>query len=412
MRKKLALIESVGLAFGNQYANHFALTARVIGEISIEQLRAALVKVCQRHLFLAARVVTTDDGSWYETDGVADIAIIPFTGEWTDKIVEELPRRFDNAMEPQLSVLLGTGAEFTDLVVILDHAIADGLSGAYLLRDILHYIANPDEVVIPLDVVPPFENILPPVDLSQIERASLPPPVQNSKADSPPPRTLFVVAWSLTEVQTSALVACCRQQGVTVHAALCAAFLSVSARLDSSGSTRRSVSSPVSVRERLVRPVSEQIGTYINSGVRTYLDCTPGRDFWDMARDVKSSLLNTTSDENVFKPIYEFHEMIKSFALSDATFDFTEAPPRAEYDFSITNLGRLDFPVTYGALTLQAIYGPVLNSVIDETIVGVATVGGKLTFSLVSRPSMMSRSTAENIRDRVNHTLADVIGWE
>src|SRR5258708_17311184 len=101
--------------------------------------------------------------------------------------------------------------------------------------------------------------------------------------------------------------------------------------------------------------------------------------------------------------------MIKSFALSDATFDFTEAPPRAEYDFSITNLGRLDFPVTYGALTLQAIYGPVINSVIDETIVGVPTVGGKLTFSLVSRPRMMSRSTTDTILDRINRTPTDVL---
>jgi hypothetical protein len=285
--------------------------------------------------------------------------------------------------------------------------LLDGLSGAYLTRDILHYLAHPDEAVTPLEVLPPLEELLPPVDYAQIEGDFLAPPEKELKPElerQPRERDpMYVIPWSLTETQTSALVNRCRQEGVTVHAALCAAFLNTYARLDETGSTVRSVSSPVSIRDRLLKPVGEQLGSYVNhQGVRTYLDCKPGRDFWEMSREVTASLVNGINNEETLKRIYRLHKMLKSGSV-----DIPDMPRRVECDLSISNLGRLDFPVTYGTLQLDSIYG-VTNSWRDETIVVVATSTGKLTLTLASRSNVLTRSTAETIRVNVNQMLERV----
>jgi hypothetical protein len=407
MRRRLTTVESAGLGFGRLYPNIFAVSAHVKGEIALAELRHAIDKVCQKRPFLAAHMVT-DDVEWYETDGTEPIPVIQIDREWSEAVIEYLNIPFDNLIMPQLRFLLRNHHGYSDLVLLIDHSIADGLAATYILRDVLYYIGCPNEVVIPLENRPSLDKLLPLYNID--DTASLPVDTGDAPITTKP-RTLFIVPWSLSEAETAALITHCRQHKVSIHSALCTAFLNVFAALDPSGRTLRSVSSPVSVRNRLTQPVGEQVGLYINAGIRTDLDCIPTRDFWEMAQAFNELLTAATSnDDALFIPIVMFHNMLRGLAQFGALTPVPESGGRADYDFSLSNLGNLDFPRNYGQLELDSIYGPMLNSFIDETIIGVATTAGKMTFSLISRERMMDHTDALRVRDQFMVLLAKLLG--
>ncbi|MBI1281207.1 MAG: hypothetical protein GC179_23980 [Anaerolineaceae bacterium] len=151
MRRQLTPVESAGFAFGKFYANVFAMNAHIKGEITISEVRLSIDKVCQKYSFLAARVVINEGVEWYETISSEKIPVILIEREWSDALVEYLNIPFDNRTSPQLRILLKNQNGYSDIVLMIDHSIADGLSVGFILRDILHYIAHPDEVVIPIE---------------------------------------------------------------------------------------------------------------------------------------------------------------------------------------------------------------------------------------------------------------------
>ncbi|HLY25924.1 MAG TPA: hypothetical protein VKQ72_06270 [Aggregatilineales bacterium] len=417
MRIKIAPVMAASIQFSDLVGLNFALTAQIRGKLSSERVREALRKVKQKHPLLTARVIADKDGLWYETDDNPMIPLDSIDGDWADALPTELPRRFISKSGPQVRFLLSYNGNCTDLAVILSHMVADGMTGAYVLRDVLYYIAHPDEVVHPLPYVPPLEELLPPQDESQVEPmfGQRPEPSESSTGNGPTaPAPLYVIRWLLTVAQTSALTARTRQENVTIHAALCVAFLSAFHLLNLADSSLHCVSSPVSLRNRLTQPVGEHVGNYINSSVRVNLDFVPPRDFWEMAQEIKVAMARGSADDQIFAPIYAFHEMIQSFAgrsIADVVETNQFQRPRADYDLSISNLGRIEMPADFGDFQLEALYGPVLDSLADETIVGVATAAGKLSCSLVSRPYLLPKATAGQIRDIAMDILASAVGW-
>ncbi|MBI1281208.1 MAG: hypothetical protein GC179_23985 [Anaerolineaceae bacterium] len=101
--------------------------------------------------------------------------------------------------------------------------------------------------------------------------------------------------------------------------------------------------------------------------------------------------------------------MLRGLLQMDTPLRLPESGGRADYDFSLSNLGYLNFPKKYGQLELECIYGPMLNFFLDETIIGVATVSGKLTFSLISRQRLMNYSDALRMREQFTVTLRQLL---
>ena len=59
------------------------------------------------------------------------------------------------------------------------------------------------------------------------------------------------------------------------------------------------------------------------------------------------------------------------------------------YGYAITNVGRFDIPTVYGPLKLEAVYGPSVYSDVDEKVVGVITVGGRLSCILTCNEAVV-----------------------
>jgi hypothetical protein len=355
---------------------------------------------------MSGHIVTDETGNWYDTEGAADFSVRVVASDWQTELPSELMRPFPLREGPLVRFVIAENGDDTYVTVICHHAIADGLSAAFVLRDLCLYLADPDRPVPSLPAVPLLDELMPPFDPAILD-STLPTHERFQRPFLPDPTALYVMAWAMTDTETAALQARCREEQTSVHAALCAAFLMAHAELEIDGpaATRR-VSSPINLRGRVSPPIGEQFGAYINLGVKTDLVCDPQRDFWDMARGVKASLNQATAGDRVFDAIYIFWHRLRQAATGQGPAPFSGV---ADYDLSITNLGRLDFPAQYGTLRLAAIYGPALNPQGREKVVGVATAAGCLTFTLVAPPGLMDQSSAQALKDNVGQLLTQAM---
>ncbi len=421
---------------------NFALTARIGGDFSVEQLHAALARVRERYPLAAARVAPDEtEGAYFVSEGAPDFPVRVLTGcgnaDWMSVVRDELGEPFAGDSGPFVRFVLLRGPDFSDLVAVYHHGICDGMAGAYLLRDVLLALGEPGVPLAPLPAPPDLWSLIPAAARAAprvrfqmaatqvlfkgvrfVQRVRRRVALKNRKAgpiseDLPAWKRFCVLAWPLSEAQTSALIARCRAEGTSVHAAICAAWLRAFAELQPGRKAWvRRVSSPIDLRKRLTPPLGEVFGIFM-SNVVTGANCAPERNLWDIARDIKQELTRGSADEKIYLWLLSMQAMTSRFSNADLTSlldDFASQPIR--YDFSITNLGRLDFPVRYGLLRLEALYGPAVNTSEQERTVGVTTVGGRLFFTLAFRDFVLDPATAELLKARAMARLGEAVGWQ
>ncbi len=128
------------------------MAAKIKGAVEVEQLAAVLDSLRKRHALLAVRVVIDEnDMAWYVTEGVPEFTIntIPLQTEdqWQQTAVEECKTSFPIETGPLVRFSLLHSSDGADLVVCAHHAICDGMSLTYLIRDILQQLAEPGRAV-------------------------------------------------------------------------------------------------------------------------------------------------------------------------------------------------------------------------------------------------------------------------
>ncbi len=419
---------------------NFAMTARIGGAFSIEQLHAALARVRERHPLTAVRVAVDEvEGPCFVSEGVPAFPVRVLTGcgdaDWVAVVREELGEPFALESGPLVRFVLLRGPDFSDLVAVCHHGVCDGLAGAYLLRDILQVLGDPDSPLAPLPEPPDLWALIPAsartsprvrfhvatiaallrvARFVQRVRRRVAPRAAVSTGDGLPAWKRFcVLAWALSEAQTSRLVARCREEGTSVHAAICAAWLQAFADIQPGRGRKawvRRASSPINLRKRLILPAGEAFGIYM-SNVVTEANCAPERDLWDIARDIKRELNRGSTDGRIFLWLLGMQSMVSVLSDADmlsALAEFTNQP--VGYDFSITNLGRLDFPVRYGPLRLEAMYGPAVNTSEQERTVGITTFGGRMYFTFAFRDFVLDPVSAEQLKARAMARLGEATG--
>jgi hypothetical protein len=412
---------------------HFSTTARIRGTISADQLHEALLKVRRKHPLLAVRATLDAEGqAWFVSEDVPEFSLRIIEGvqedDWIQVIGEELLQRFSWETGPLVRFIWLQFPDFSDLITICHHAIADGFSGAYLIRDVLHYLGYPEAEVEALPALPALIDLVPPAieesfskysssDIMAQLALSTPTGELSSPVEQAPPGPpkFCIKAWSLTQAQTAALVACARQEQTTVHGALGAAFLLTFADiLGVEEEWMRTLQSPVSLREYLAEPVGEAVGMFITLA-KTRVDCTPGRDFWQIARELRAGFARETTPEKLFAMFVVLKSLLASGLSSEVMAEnmikMAEFFTKIDYDLSLSNLGWLDLPTTYGSLELESLYGPTFSAMAGEKIVGVNTMGGRMFFTLIYRDTTLTAPIGEQIRQQVMHRLGEAVGW-
>ena len=380
---------------------NFAVCARIRGHFTLEQLETAFSGLGRRHPLLAVRAARRADGRPYFTDeGVPPISVRiverATDDDWVGEVERDIQRPSNYLVEPQMRCIWLRGPDTSDVVLVCDHLLADGRAGVIALRDLLDLLEAPTRAVKPL-IAPPIHELVPLDVVAQIKAAAvglpelasvreLPRPAPNSApSDGSPVR---IMPFTLTADETAALVRRCRAEGVTVQAALCAAFLTPFAERQPDRPVRRA-EIPVDLRPRLVRPVGDAYASLVGLAI-VDVDCAPG-NLWDTARSAAAALAGMQSAD--------------MFSVPPVTIPLTGKMPNPQweihYDLSISNLGRIDIPSEYGRLRLESFFGPVFPATgPDHLILGVSTFAGRMGCTYSSR-----RPDAEGLMARGRELL-------
>jgi hypothetical protein len=392
---------------------NFALTARLHGALNPDQLRAALDKLRLKYPTLSMRLTETAHRQVVlipDPDLEIPVRLVERRSpeQWVAEVAAELGRPFDLLNDAPLRLVWLRGEDASELSFICPHALADGLSVVYLIRDFLEFLERPEAAIQPLPPAPSMSAGLPDFPRKRwlvwqfkIKAAVFQCLLKLAPQQPLPPRKQVayqLLSWELTPAQTAALIHRSRSENTTVHAALSAAFLRAFGELRGNGWKRR-LQSPLSLRERLNPPAGEAFGLYVNL-VELSVDCAPQRDFWAVAREIKQSLARRAENRHIFRSLIEGNIMMDRLGAVIAPEFVAQSFLTVAYDLSITNLGRLNLPTQAGALQLDAVYGPALGGNPDDIVLGVATVGGEMTFSLAFTELSLSRSQAEWLKER------------
>lgn len=410
------------------FAINFALTLRVRGAFSLDQFRRALDKVAVQYPSTKTRVVREEDGSVYKIlDPELKFPIREVerkdSKSWVVEVRSELPKVFDAFNEPPIRFIWVKGEDVSEIILLCDHTFVDGYSAAYVARDLLRYLEQPDiksdqqKIYAGLpDIVPPLQGQRSAILRGQLKAALLKVLLTFSRNQeeqwqeriATEDRNYHLLPWEMTEEQTSSLVKFSRSHGTTVHAALCTAFLRAFGDLHG-GSWNRKIQSPIDLRKRLTEPVGESFGLYIHL-VEFLVDCSPERDFWEVAREIKHKFSKLSEDKIVFGGITELTVLMDKLASVISPLNVVQTTYNADYDLSISNLGKLDFPVQYGSLTLEALFGPAISNP-GEIVLGVITNGGKMNLVMTFTETTMTLSHAEEIKEAaMKHLVAAIEG--
>ncbi len=273
---------------------------------------------------------------------------------WEAEVGKELATPFNPRQAPLIRAVLIPAARDAAFILVAHHSIADGLSLAYAIRDTLDALAG--RSLRPLPWLPSQDDMMnvpdSHADGQEQDQAEALTPAVYRRRDNARPR---VKGLRLSAGLTSSVRDRARQEGTTVHGALCAAL--VLASRDVSAAWREiplRILSPINARPLL--DAGESCGVFLGA--------------------------NQTS-ENIAAQLSAFRQVVGNGA---------EVPTVAEFgakvfasEVMLTNLGSLSFDRQFGPVTLKAMFGPaVLTGFEGYQTIGVATVNGALCLSHTS----------------------------
>jgi NRPS condensation-like uncharacterized protein len=433
------------------------MVARIKGNVSEEMLKDAVAKAQQRHALLRVRIRDgSDHTQWFSSEGVQEIPIeiLPRKSEndWI-KIHSDASRiPYEFQTYPAIRFILVQSPDVSDLIILCHHIICDGMSLAYLARDLMMYLGDPSaEVdVLPAPIPITLDNL--PGDVSQsgvvkffINRMNRQWAADSEFFDDEDYKVLTKTYWDhfnheivcieLSEEETSVLVARCRKENVTVNSAITTAISGAQGFVQGEKPYHEKIVIATNLRDRLPNPPGDAVG-YFAAGVELKLKFNHKLSFWENARNFHKKIKPNFTDKKVFAEIQNWLYLDPTFfeamnfkklgglVSSDSTqykklSTFSEKEDvvlkflkREDMDSletirigsAITNLGRLDFPKIYGALELDRLIlqpGGAFPLSQVNLVLGAVTCSGKMSLVIEYAKQAVDTATMEKIKDKV-----------
>jgi Condensation domain len=367
---------------------HFAVTAQVSGETSVRDWREALARLKERHSLLSASIEGKPGAvPWFRQVNTAPIPLRVVHGDpqsrWEAEVAEELATPFDPRHAPLVRAVLIHATDNAAFTLVAHHAIADGMSLAYAVRDTLRALSG--AVLEPLPSTPSLEEMLwvdgatsGPTIADEQQPEALPgnPGVYRPRDKARPQ----VRGLRLTPALTASLRDRARREATTVHGALCAALINAGRRVPLGWQdVPVRILSPVNIRRLL--GVGQNCGVFV-SAASSVLDLRI-TDFWELARQAKADVASGQTRASIEARISHLRHVVGNGLDVAAASDFMAGA--FAHEAVVTNLGHLPFGGQFGHVELKALWGPcVLAGFEDEQTIGAATVDGSLCLTYTS----------------------------
>jgi len=440
------------------------MTARIKGSVTGKMLQDAVLKVRARHTNLRLKVEYDEGGDpWFTSQDVQDIPVevIPRHDDqgWMEVIRQQTLIPFDFEIRPAIRFLLIQSSESSELVIFCHHLICDGLSLAYLARDLMTVLGDPGaELEILSDPDPIDRDNLPPgVKMNGlvnyfIERINKEWWEQKVHFGQEDYRALLEAYWSnfnhqmtlveFTEEQTTTLVDRCKAEGVTVNSALTVGLAAAQISVQGLQPYHSDITIAGSLRDRLAQPAGESVGFFVGA-VSPKFKHSPKPGFWENVRRFNKKVQPLYTNKNLFKDplVWSYLDpgILESLSFKMIGGLVDASSPRADklnsfgqredvissmikrekmdsfenvlIGTAVTNLGRMDFPRKYGELELERLImnpGGAYPLTFVNILAGAVTCSGKLSLMLEYATERIQTEIVFEIKDKLLSILLGV----
>ncbi len=402
---------------------NFAVTAEVDGALVAARVRSALDAAQARHPMLRARVSVQRGKVVFDAPDCPPIPLEVIAADadadpkaWLRTLEHVQDAPFEVGSCPLARCYLFASPDTAVLMLAFNHAIADARSAANVLVELIEHATAATPPELPTRPPPAALESLYPWSLRglaarlrmvmsffglilRVIRDGYPKrvwPLPSARGVGS--RQTKVVTF---ELDVSALVARCRQEGTTVHGALMAAHLLSAGEL--LGVRSGSITHAVDLRPHLTeRPTAEDLGYYITL-IPTFHRVAG--DFWALARSGRQQLVTlrdrgdghlwwwTIPPALLLPPNEVGASRIAKLVLL--------GPPGT----MITNIGRVLDSETVGTVRVRSLrfaIGPPDNYV---HVVAASAVGSKLFVTISYNPSVLEPRQAADLASRMRDLL-------
>ena len=431
MSRKLGPIEHAGFIIEKVMATTAVIIVRVSGILTEPVLRQALDYVQAKYPTLKWKIKDSEVPEFVSEDvPKIPLRIIRRKHDlhWIEQAEKEMNNPCPHFQGPLLRLvqLLSPDKNNCDLVMACCHLPTDGVSLTMVIKDILTFAAK----LLNGETIPPptpLPNPLPSTDLIRKDLEFAPYPLDEASIkarkteilkgdkDVPPDKRINrVIHRVLEEEDTQNLVARCKQENTSVHAALCAAFLQAiveqireQQQLHHKGPLMISCITPVDIRQHFIKPVQEDMGYYISFAIH-YQQIHENAPIWPAAREIKEAILTEIKSGKDVEAILNANEFWKDYPNPvEMVRELNKSYPPV----GVTNMGRIDIPQQFGDLKLEKFHvtGAIASVTRSGLAIVVTTFRSRLTLNFLYAEPFISRQRADTIVDSTMKRLREAI---
>lgn len=420
------------------------ILATIDGEVDPERVRQALPKLKKCHPLLGSRMILDQEGqAWLVTEQVPDFELQVYEKrgdlDWRERVSEQDRIPFRMSVGPLTRFMLLTSENSSDLVLYMYHVMSDGLSGVYVMEDLLSLIGEPGKELPslppPVDIVKSIpssvERHIPWITRFVIGRINARwrkskivfsdddfVKVQEKRYEERD-RTILL---SLSAEETSALAEKCRTRGVTVNSVLLTALLAAKYAVPVLAKViPDTLHAAVNLRDKLIEDPGRGCGFYVGT-IQIRVRFNPKKDFERNLLAIHSEATKKIhGDTEILKDLIST-EMIdpglldaldfESYGMLEnpATKKFRGVMSKLSRGVTVTNLGRQDFPEEFGDLKVNKVVflaptpGPFKN-----IKASVLTACGSLQAAFLYRESTFPTTVMQDYANAVDDSLRSFI---
>ena len=387
---------------------HFVLAAQVEGHTTADAWRRAVDAVQRRHPLLSVRIEARDDSvPCFRRAPGAQIPLRVVRGEgfgldWEPQFARELASPVDPEQAPLMRVALCLEPDRAVCILSAHHSIADGMSVAFVVRDLLQALAG--STLQSLPVLPACDDLVGQAAAglgreAAVAALDLPAPGPTSvyrRRDGAVPQIQMI---GFEPPLVTRLRERARAEGTTLHGALCSGLaLTFAQALDRPAGEPIRIWSPMDVR-RLLGLGEDCALLALSMIVRAEPRGLPG--FWDVARGISGRLAASRTTDYLAAALGFLSQSIGSLEVAEAAQLMARRFP---FDFVVTNLGLLPYQTRFGHLKLSALWGPaVLSGFENEHVFGVTGTNAGLSLTYTSHTPI------ESLFERLGRNLAAAV---
>lgn len=391
---------------------------KIKGIIPPENLQAALGKIQQKHPLLRSKLREGQSGHpYFELCSDLDSIPVRITSRiddehWKAESAQEWGTLFDNEQQPMARVVWLKGAEYSDLLLVCPHCICDGTTFVALMSELLMLLDHPEKNLISYS---PFQSIEVLLADSfsktslQVAKAKIFSGIARlyfflkSTKHKPRSGSGYMLHWKMDIPSSTHLIRQSKAAGITLHAALCVAFLEAFKTVRKAQSHGK-VICPVDVR-RFVSEIKTDTMFAFAPIAELSINKDAGLDFVAKAKNLSQDLLDKISKMK----IAEMLVMSEYFSGSVKKMVNHLKTTKGSHDLTLSNMGKLGIAEHYDSFELEAIHSPTVGFPWrNANTLVVSSFKGRMDFTFYSHDSFLSKSDAEQIKETAVKLLMNI----